>query len=156
MKEEFFFSQVKEFVKQTFLTNGKFQCGCFMMVEENVQVPSFMFALGKFVFMPTPLYDKDLIRSLIKLTAIHLKASALVFATEAWMVAAKPEDAAKAMKIATSENPARQECLIITDETKTTIKSTVIPILRDEGLSLGNEEVTTELSGRFVGFLYEK
>lgn len=158
--EKEFFARVSDYVKRSFLEKGTFGSACFMMLEdEKAEVPPFMTQEGNLVFMPIPLgyaTDKNMVACAVRLAAVTLNATALSFVSEAWMVSADTSDMAKAIKITPSQHPERKECLIITNETKTTISSTMIDISRNEDgtPSLGEEKVTDELSGRFANFLY--
>lgn len=159
--EQEFFAKVKEFVKGSFLKYGRFDAACFMMVDEDAPIPPFMISSGNLVFLPMPIgnnVSKDEAAMIIRLTAEKLGATALTFVTEAWMVSSTKEDYAEVVRTTPSKHAKRQECLMITDETKTAIKATVIPIIRMENgtpiLGEADQTIPDEISGRFANFLY--
>ena len=149
-----FFNTVSEQVKEMFMKHGQLSEAMFYMLigEKAIQVPFPIIG------------DKNQISQLLKAASDHLKPSAIVFASECWIVEEKHDDAMtesdlakKYAGVSIEHQPGRTECLMFVNETKLASFSVTIPIIRNEKgeASLGAAQNVTNTTGRFSNLLYD-
>jgi hypothetical protein len=144
-----FFTVSTEAAKATFMMFGKLEVGLFFLLDKD----------GDIIQTAVPLINKDAVAKTMKDLAIKTQPLALVFISEAWMVQ-RTVDAADADqlmkgKIAVSEQPDKTECLMIVQETFTSSKGKMIPIVRGvNGVTFGTEvSHFDKMEGRFTHLL---